>query len=75
MVSADMRQAAAERDLGVHRIASYTWRIGAIAATIAAAIMFAFGRHPGAQVVHGIVIPGKAPAAAHGPGQVNSGAS
>jgi hypothetical protein len=75
MVSANMRQAAEDRDLGVQRIASYTWRIGAIAATIAAVIMFAFGRHPGAEVVHGIVIPGQAPAAAHGSGQVNSGAS
>jgi hypothetical protein len=75
MVSSGTQRAAAERDLGVQRIASYTWRIGAVAATIAAVIMFAFGRHPGEQTVHGILIPGQPPAAAHGSGQVTSGAS
>jgi hypothetical protein len=75
MVSSDMKRVAAERDLGVRRITSYSWRIGAIAATIAALIMFAFGRHPGEQTVHGILIPGQPPAAAHGSGQVTSGAS
>ena len=75
MVSSDMQRAAAERDFGLQRITSYSWRIGAIAATLAALIMFSFGRHPGQQVVHGITVPGQPPAAAHGSGQATSGAS
>jgi hypothetical protein len=75
MVSSDMQRAAAERDLGLQRITSYSWWIGAIAATIAALIMFGFGRHPGEQVVHGITVPGQPPSAAHCPCQATSGAS
>jgi hypothetical protein len=75
MVSADMRRAVVDRDLGVQRITMYSWWIGAIAATIAAVIMFSFGRHPGDEVVHGIVVPGQPPAAAHCPCTATSGAS
>jgi hypothetical protein len=75
MVSADMRRAVVNRDLGVRRITMYSWWIGAIAATVAAMIMFSFGRHPGDAVEHGILVPGQPPAAAHGPGTATSGAS
>ncbi len=75
MVSADMQRAVASRDLGIQRITMYTWWIGALAAAIAAVIMFSFGRHPGDQVVRGIVVPGQPPAAAHCPCTATSGAS
>jgi hypothetical protein len=81
--------AARDRDTGVRRVGTLTWRLGLAGAAFSAVIGVAFAHraaastaptrpHPQEQQQQqsgGIVIPANPPQPASGSGQVNSGAS
>ncbi len=76
--------AASERDRGVHKVASLTWRAGAAGVACSALIGVGLAHHaeasPAPAAPHRnppgqIVIPAQPPQPATGSGQVTSGAS
>lgn len=75
----DARAAARDRDAGMAKITSITWRAGAAGVAVAGLLTVALGHHADAtQASHSraaIVIPAQPPQPAAGPGQVTSGAS
>jgi hypothetical protein len=78
----DSRLAARERDLGMAKITSITWRAGAAGVAVAGLLTFALGHHPeasgGGSQHHqpgSILIPAQPPKPVAGSGQVISGAS
>lgn len=75
----DARAAARDRDAGLAKITSITWRAGAAGVAVAGLLTVALGHHAHApQASHGrsaIVIPAQPPQPATGAGQVTSGAS
>lgn len=79
---AQLAEAASERDSGVRKVSSLTWRAGAAGIACSALIGVALAQHaeasPASPHHHQpgqIVIPVKPPQPATGPGQVSSGAS
>jgi hypothetical protein len=75
----DARAAARERDAGLAKITSITWRAGAAGVAVAGLLTVALGHHAEAARVSRspstIVIPAQPPQPAAGTGQVTSGAS
>jgi hypothetical protein len=83
MPQQDPRAAARDRDRGLRRVGTLTWRAGLAGLACAAVLAVVFGHHAGARTPSArhstdpgtIVIPGQPPAPASGGGQVTSGAS
>jgi hypothetical protein len=79
----DMRAAARDRDHGMAKVRSVTWRAGAAGVALAGLLTLAFGHHSEAatsssqhqQGSGGILIPAQPPKSGSGSGQVVSGAS
>jgi len=74
----DARAAARDRDAGLAKITSITWRAGAAGVAVAGLLTVALGHHaaaPAGQSRSAIVIPAQPPQPTAGSGQVISGAS
>lgn len=73
------RAAASDRDTGMAKITSITWRVGAAGVVVAGLLTVTLGHHADApRAGHGqstIVIPAQPPQSTAGTGQVTSGAS